>query len=145
SACSVVQVTRLDPGEPLPDWVRALDGAAFGEAWGELAAQERVWTLEDAAFARWSVLRLAGEAELLRVAVYPAARRRGLGRRLLEACEAELRALGIAELHLEVRVTNTAARALYEACGWRAAGLRPGYYRDGEDAAIYSKSLAPRG
>ena len=136
-------LTLVEPGNPLPDWVRSLDGAAFGEPWGDLAAQERVWTLDGAAFARWSVLRLAEEAELLRIAVEPAARGKGLGLQLLRACELDLRRWGIAHLHLEVRVSNAPAQRLYEAAGWRRSGLRPAYYRDGEDAALYAKALTP--
>ena len=134
-------VVRLPPGEPLPPWLRALDAAVFGDAWSDPAPQEAVWMVEGAAFARWSVLRLAGEAELLRLAVDPARRGEGLARALLAAGEAELAALGIQDLHLEVRVSNAAARGLYEACGWAPAGLRKGYYRDGEDAALYGKRL----
>ena len=136
-----MKVARLEPGEPLPAWLRALDAAVFGEAWTEPAPQEAVWMIEGAAFARWSVIRLAGEAELLRVAVDPPRRGGGLAKALLSAAEAELAALGIRELHLEVRVSNAAARALYAACGWRESGLRKGYYRDGEDAVLYAKRL----
>lgn len=136
-----MKVEKLGPGEPLPAWLRALDAAVFGEAWTDPAPQEAVWTVEGAAFALWSVLRLAQEAELLRVAVDSARRGGGLAKALLAAAEAELRGLGIQDLHLEVRVSNAAARRLYEACGWRASGLRKGYYRDGEDAALYAKRL----
>lgn len=134
-------VVRLAPGESLPPWLRALDAAVFGDAWTDPAAQEAVWMVEGAAFARWSVLRLAGEAELLRLAVDPARRGEGLARALLAAAEAELGPLGIRDLHLEVRVSNAAARGLYEACGWAPSGLRKAYYRDGEDAALYGKRL----
>ncbi len=123
----------------LPAWVRALDEATFGEAWGEPEAHERIWTLEEAAFARWSVA--ADEAELLRIAVAPAWRGQSLGRTLLQACEAGLAAAGARDLHLEVRVSNAAARRLYAACGWREVGHRKHYYRDGEDAALYGKRL----
>jgi ribosomal-protein-alanine N-acetyltransferase len=118
-----------------------LDAAVFGEAWTDPAPQEAVWMVEGAAFARWSVLRLAQEAELLRIAVDPARRGEGLAKALLAAAEAELGALGIQDLHLEVRVSNASARALYASAGWRESGLRRGYYRDGEDAALYAKRL----
>jgi len=124
---------------PLPAWVKALDEATFGEAWGEPDTHELIWTLGEAAFARWSVA--ADEGELLRVAVSPDKRGQGLGRALLQACEKELDALGVRDLHLEVRVSNGAARRLYVASGWRESGLRKGYYRDGEDAALYAKRL----
>ena len=136
-----MKVACLREGDPLPAWLRALDEAAFGEAWGELEPYEALWMMEDAAFARWSTVRAAGEAELLRIAVDPDRRGAGLGRALLSACERELAALGIRELHLEVRVSNAAARALYGRSGWRESGLRKAYYRDGEDAALYTKRL----
>ena len=136
-----MKVARLEPGEPLPAWLRTLDAAVFGEAWTDPAPQEAVWMVEGAAFARWSVIRIAGEAELLRVAVDPSRRGEGLAKALLAAAEMELTALGIRELHLEVRVSNASARALYAACGWNGSGLRKGYYRDGEDAALYAKRL----
>jgi ribosomal-protein-alanine N-acetyltransferase len=47
--------------------------------------------------------------------------------------------MGVQVAHLEVRVSNTAARALYESEGWVYQGLRRGYYRDGESAALYSR------
>ncbi|HJV23388.1 MAG TPA: GNAT family N-acetyltransferase [Holophagaceae bacterium] len=130
-------IRRLEPGLPLPAWLTALDAATFGEAWGPLARHEGMWVLGDAAFARWSLVPVVHEGELLRIAVDPARRGRGLGRELLKGAQAELRAQGIRELHLEVRAGNAAARALYAACGWREEGLRAKYYADGEDAVLY--------
>ena len=126
---------------PLPGWLRGLDEATFGEAWGEPESHEAIWVIEGAAFARWSLVEAAMEAELLRVAVAPSKRGQGLARALLGGCETELAAAGIRELHLEVRVSNTAARALYAGAGWRESGWRKGYYRDGEDAVLYAKRL----
>lgn len=82
---------------------------------------------------------LPGEAELLRMGVAPALRRRGLGRRLLAGCLAELAAGGRPLCHLEVRAGNRAARALYERLGFAAVGRRRGYYADGEDAVRYRR------
>ncbi len=129
-------IQRLPPGSPLPAWVRALDAATFGEAWGPLAAHEALWMIEGAAFARWSLVPAAGEGELLRIAVDPQRRGQGLGRQLMETVRLELAASGLTELHLEVRAGNAAARALYAACGWREVGRRAGYYGDGEDAVL---------
>ena len=74
--------------------------------------------------------RVAGpEAELLTLAVLPAARRRGLATLLVGAFEAQAVARGAEECLLEVAETNAAARALYAGLGYLAAGRRPGYYR----------------
>ena len=131
----------LGPGSELPTWAAALDLESFGDAWGPLEEQELLWAREGEAFARWRAVPTIGEAELLRIAVAPAARRKGGARELLRASEAALRAAGVRVLRLEVRVSNAPARALYEAEGWRLEGLRRAYYRNGEDAALYSKEL----
>lgn len=52
--------------------------------------------------------------------VRPAARRRGLGRALLERLVAHARAQGVLALHVEVAPANAAAHALYAALGLRA-------------------------
>ena len=73
-----------------------------------------------------------GEAELLNLAVHPAFRRRGIGRRLL----AELSSRHPGDLWLEVRESNTAARNFYKNLGLREAGRRPGYYANSGEGAI---------
>lgn len=88
---------------------------------------------------------LAGEAELLTLAVAPAARRRGIGARLVAGFLAEARARGAESAFLEVASGNAAARALYAAAGFVQTGRRRGYYRgpDGraEDALILACAL----
>ena len=133
------EVVRLPAGDPLPDWVARLDRTAFGAAWKDPAAHEALWVVPEVAFARWSRVPAAGEAELLRIAVDPAHRGRGLGRLLLEACQRELAEEGLVHLFLEVRVSNAAAIQLYRTCGWKPCGRRPGYYPDGEDAALFQR------
>lgn len=87
----------------------------------------------------------ADEAELLTVSVEPRARRAGLGRALLAACEDGARKVGARRLFLEVGAANAAARALYEGAGYAEAGRRPGYYQrsDGsrDDALVLAKAL----
>lgn len=79
---------------------------------------------------------VAGEAELLTLAVDPAHRRKGLGARALAAFEAEARARDAVEAHLEVAADNAAARALYARAGWAETGCRPRYYRVTEGGAV---------
>jgi ribosomal protein S18 acetylase RimI-like enzyme len=130
-------VQRLAAGASLPDWVMRLDRTAFGSAWKAPADHERLWLIPEVAFARWTLIPAAGEAELLRIAVDPAHRGQSLGRILLEACQRDLAAEGLTRLFLEVRASNAAAIRLYGACGWRRCGLRLGYYPDGEDAVLF--------
>jgi len=73
---------------------------------------------------------VAGEAEILTVAVARAARRRGLGRTMMDAVLSRLHALRAEALFLEVDETNIAALALYRKLGFREVGRRDGYYAD---------------
>lgn len=132
---------HLFPGSALPLWVESLEQTVFGEPWGALEDHEVLFGLPPQAYARWSAVPAAQEAELLRIAVAPTARRQGLARRLLEASESWLRSEGIQDLYLEVRPSNQPAQALYEVMGWQQQRLRKAYYRDGEDALVYWKQL----
>lgn len=82
-------------------------------------------------------LTAAEEAELLRLAVLPEERGRGYARALVERGLERLSWEGIERCFLEVREGNAAARGLYEDLGFRRAGRRKGYYKDGSDALIY--------
>lgn len=52
------------------------------------------------------------------LAVSPALRRTGLGRRLVKAAEDWIAARGMAKMHLLIRPENQAVRAFYEALGY---------------------------
>jgi ribosomal-protein-alanine N-acetyltransferase len=87
----------------------------------------------------------ADEAEILTLAVAPLARRRGIGRALVEAAAAHACAMGADRFCLEVSTTNQAAQALYRAAGFVPVGRRLRYYPDGADALILSRGLVPSG
>ena len=76
-----------------------------------------------------------GEAEILTLAVAPAARGKGLGHELLQAAIGKARALGADTMFLEVGADNPAALALYARSGFVKVGGRKGYYR-GRDALV---------
>lgn len=87
---------------------------------------------------------LAGESELLTVAVDPAHQKRGLGRRLLTEWLTSLE--GVAETaFLEVAADNAAAIQLYRSLGFVKMGTRAGYYlrKDGAsvDALLLSRMI----
>jgi len=84
------------------------------------------------------------DAEIADLAVAPDARRRGVGRALLERALAELAAAGVRTLYLEVRESNRAARTLYDAHGFGSVGRRRGYYRQPlEDALVLRREIGP--
>ncbi|HEY4030097.1 MAG TPA: GNAT family N-acetyltransferase [Caulobacteraceae bacterium] len=72
---------------------------------------------------------IAGEAEVLTLAVEPSHRRRGVARALLRGGLAQAAAMGAEEAFLEVAADNSAALALYHDEGFEQAGQRGGYYR----------------
>jgi ribosomal-protein-alanine N-acetyltransferase len=81
----------------------------------------------------------ADEAEVLTLAVAPAARRRGLGAALLEGAMALAAARGAAVAFLEVSTANAAGLVLYEMAGFREVGRRRHYYADSSDALVLSR------
>lgn len=81
---------------------------------------------------------LDGEWEIENIAIAGAARRRGLGTRLLGEFVDSVRRERAAAVFLEVRESNRAARALYEKWAFVESGRRPRYYADPpEDAILY--------
>ncbi len=74
-------------------------------------------------------------ASLLLLAVDPAWRGHGVGRRMLGWLETSARFAGIRHISLEVRATNIGARAFYLKQGYRETEILEGYYR-GREAAV---------
>ena len=87
---------------------------------------------------------VAGEAELLLLAVAPDHQRRGIGRLLLEEFIGCARDCGATRVHLEVRDGNPAVQ-MYQTAGFALAGRRPRYYRgtDGRqyDALTFARTV----
>ena len=73
---------------------------------------------------------VAGEGEILTVAVAQSHRRLGLGWQLMDAVLRELHRNRADSLFLEVDEANEGAIALYRRFGFRQVGHRPGYYRE---------------
>jgi len=81
-------------------------------------------------------LMLGWEAEILKLAVRPELRGRGIAKALNARCLAELREKGAQVVYLEVRLSNREAVGLYEGFGFRRAGLRKGYYLSPPEYAL---------
>lgn len=133
----------------------AVHAASFDDAWsaadiGDLLRGPGGFGLtvrdgQDGALAAFAIARaIAGEAEVLTVAVHPAHRRRGSGRALIEAIALRAAAVGATRLLLEVASDNDAALALYRTAGFARIGERRAYYsRQGRavDAQVLSRDL----
>jgi ribosomal-protein-alanine N-acetyltransferase len=135
--------------------VVAIEKASFAVPWtlatfaGLLKRDgTRLWVAEaeDAVVGYAAVWMVADQAELGDIAVAEPWRRRGIGRRLLQTVLDGMADAGIAELFLEVRVSNIGARRLYAAYGFREVGRRRGYYaRPREDALVLRRPIGARG
>jgi len=79
-----------------------------------------------------------GVAWISTIGVDPRYQRRGIGRALLRACEAQI---NLPRMKLTVRISNQSAIALYEQEGYRMVDLWRGYYSDGEDGLVMGKNL----
>jgi [ribosomal protein S18]-alanine N-acetyltransferase len=127
----------------------AIHGAAFPrEGWGAGAFQVQlemhsVLGLLDGRGGLLLLRVTADEAEILTIGVIPARRRQGIARALLDEGMLRARGLGVRAIFLEVGVWNRAARALYEATGFKEVGRRRQYYANGEDALILRATLNP--
>jgi ribosomal-protein-alanine N-acetyltransferase len=130
------------------DALACLHAASFADAWSaewiaKLLMQPGTFSFMDGGKAGGFVLvRVAGgEAEILTLAVAPAARRRGIGSSLVLAACRHAQKMRAGALFLEVGQTNEPARSLYTQLGFREVGRRRGYYQSSgggnEDALIF--------
>jgi [ribosomal protein S18]-alanine N-acetyltransferase len=84
---------------------------------------------------------VAGEAEILSVAIAPAWRGRALARPLLDLHLRRLSGLAVRTVFLEVGERNTPACRLYRRAGFREVGRRQGYYEGGATALVLRRDL----
>ncbi|HWA69931.1 MAG TPA: GNAT family N-acetyltransferase [Rhizomicrobium sp.] len=131
---------KVEPIDPLADpaTLEALHATCFPDAWDARAMRELFaagafgFSCDDG----FVLARSAGrEAEILTLAVRPAARGKGLGRTLLQAAIKKACETGAATMFLEVGVDNPAALALYVRLGFAKVGDRKAYY-NGKDALV---------
>jgi ribosomal-protein-alanine N-acetyltransferase len=150
SALSAPVLSRATAAD-LPE-VIALERACYGDPWpasafASLPENARVFFTVARDVGRalsgyvvaWYVM---DEGELANLAVAPAAREQGIGRALLDSMLDDARSRAIAQIYLEVRESNSAARQLYASAGFEEVGKRKGYYRTPkEDALILRRTL----
>ena len=127
--------------------VQAIERASFTSPWPPHAYRSELETnrlahylvvqVQDRVIAYGGIWLMVDEAHVTTFAVHPRWRRRHIGDQLLLALLDIAVARRAHETTLEVRLSNLAARKLYEKFGFRPVGLRPRYYSDdGEDALI---------
>lgn len=113
--------------------------------WAELAARPRRHYLvatDGSGVLAHAGLDLTGEvADVMTLAVHPAARGQGLGACLLKELHGQAREAGATSMLLEVRADNTVAHRLYLSRDYHLIRTRPGYYPGGVDALVLRKEL----
>jgi ribosomal-protein-alanine N-acetyltransferase len=121
---------------------------AWAEAtwWAELAARpRRAYVVEEDAgrLLGYAGVDLGGDvADVMTMAVAPAARGRGIGRQLLDELVARARDDHAEHLMLEVRADNDVARNLYDSKGFEVLTVRRRYYQPGDvDAHVMRLTL----
>jgi len=86
----------------------------------------------------------ATELHINNIGVHENARRRGVGKTLLEAAISAGKQQGALTAILEVRAGNVAAQSLYRKYGFEVIGRRRQYYREPtEDALLMDAALKP--
>ena len=131
-----------------PDWagrLAALERRCFTVPWTEGMFREE---LENPMALLWGCVEgeellgylglqwILDQGEILSVAVLPPARRRGIGRGLLELALEECGSRNLASVTLEVRAGNMPAQRLYESYGFVPVGRRKNYYTLPREDAI---------
>ena len=133
-----------------------IENASFTDPWSEGSFREAL-AEEHMRFSVTEVIRdgaavIAGyfiawefmdEGEILSIAVSPEFRRCGIGRMMMDDLLGHAKESGIERIYLEVRESNTAARAMYASFGFDAIGRRKRYYiKPVEDAVLMCLSVA---
>jgi ribosomal-protein-alanine N-acetyltransferase len=132
--------------DDVPD-VHRIERASFPVPWPDYAFRQEIQTNRLAhyyivragkeAVAYGGLWMMVDEAHITTFAVLPQWRRHGIGGRLMVELMRAAQTFNARVATLEVRITNNAARSLYQQFGFRPVGVRPRYYSDnGEDALI---------
>ena len=81
------------------------------------------------------------EFEVLRIATHPDYRKRGVAKALLSAHTETAKQKGYTKGFLEVRESNTPAKAFYQNAGYLSTGRRKNYYQNPTEDAILMEIL----
>ena len=134
--------------------VEQIEQICFSDAWSEKLLSDllesewdEAWVLTDTDGTRIGYANfrfLAGEGELMRIAVLPEHRGRGESKKLMDRLEISAKEKKAPDLTLEVRAGNTPAINLYKSYGFQAEAVRKNYYQNPvEDALIMWRRSVP--
>lgn len=113
--------------------------------WEETLTNDRAFSFVIEAtgrvFGYISLLQVVDEMHIMKIAVIDEMKRQGYGDKLLNYAIDYSKSAGVKSITLEVRVSNIAAKSLYEKYGFKLLGTRKKYYEMKEDGDIYTLNL----
>ena len=135
------------------DGIVAIENTSFKQPWQRISFFSEIYSREalgkvvlhpsQNTIVAYALLRLnIDDLHLLRIAVNPSLRRKGIAAWLLNECFKTASNKGANIAYLEVRQSNQSAKKLYLKLGFQVIAQRPKYYMDtGENALIMMKVL----
>ncbi len=84
---------------------------------------------------------IVDELHITSIAIHPKHQRKGLGKFLFSDLIKRSRSIQKNHIHLEVKDSNGPAKAFYKSMGFKTAGIRSNFYKDGSDALLLIKEI----
>ena len=137
------EVRKLEQGDGKA--AESVEKSCFPDPWKTEELDEMLGNSLDTGISIWEneiiagycLLRVvAGEGELFRIGVKPEFRKKGLGRKLMDAMEDTARKKQAESIYLEVRAGNLPAISLYKSRGFSETGRRKHYYSSPTEDAV---------
>ena len=132
-----MEIRRATP-EDLPQLVE-LEKSCFPDPWSQKSLRSTI-TEDDSYFAvaitdgkivgYINTTYVLDEMNLNRICVLPQYRKMGAAGSLMESMFAHARQKGLAQIFLEVRLSNLEAQSVYQRFGFKVVGERKGFYQN---------------
>ncbi len=145
-----VTIREMSPGDVLV--IMEIEKASYSMPWSETSflgevysrhSITRVAELNGNIVAYVCIKQVADEGVLMNLTVHPDYRRQGIANMIFGNAIEDLRTNGCRFLFLEVRISNIAAKKLYEKLHFKVIGTRKDYYlRPTEDAVVMMRELS---
>ena len=131
--------------------IAAFEKEIFPDSWGMIGLKESLYQNHTVLLGAWEEEKLVGyvifyfaadEGEIVRIAVEPSMRRKGVASHLLLELENICEEKKIVKMLLDVRETNETAIEFYKSHGFTEDGIRKNFYtKPEEDAVLMSRGL----
>src|SRR5208337_70934 len=147
---NAVTIREMSPGDV--HVIAEIEKASYTMPWSETSFLSEVYSrhsitriaeLNRKIVAYICTKQVADEGVLMNLTVHPDCRRQGIANMIFSNTIEDLRRNGCRFLFLEVRISNIAAKKLYEKLNFKVVGTRKDYYlRPTEDALVMMLDLS---